>query len=213
VRVRTRQDDSGIRVAEVARDNSVFGRDRELALLCDFLDTSADGPASCYVVGEAGIGKTTLWQAAVAEARRRSFTVLTSRPTGGEFQLSFASLSDLFGGVLGDVEDELPAPRRSALRVALLLDEPEASPPDPRAIGLAVLSVLQRLSLRGPVLVAIDDAQWMDRPTADALHFALRRLAGGIVWPGRFRTARGRNFSSGVSAWERSSGSCGCASA
>jgi DNA-binding CsgD family transcriptional regulator len=175
--VRIRQDDAGIGEVEATPDNAVLGRERELALLRGFLDTSANGPASCYLVGEAGIGKTTLWQAAVADARGRTFEVLTSRPAGGELQLSFASLSDLFGAVLGKVEDELPAPRRSALRVALLLDEPEGAPPDPRAIGLAVLSVLQQLSLRSPVLVAIDDAQWLDRPTADALHFALRRLA------------------------------------
>ncbi len=165
-----------VRVA-AAPDNAVLGREKELAVLHAFLEASARGPASCCLVGEAGIGKTTLWQAAVADARARGFEVLASRPAGGELQLSFASLGDLLGPSLRAVEDELAPPQRSALRVALLLEEPPAAPPDPRAIGLAVLSVLQQLALRAPVLVAIDDAQWVDGPTADALHFALRRLA------------------------------------
>lgn len=172
----TRYEPRRVRVAETAPNGTVLGRETELAALRNLLVDAADGPASFCLEGEAGIGKTTVWQAAVAEARQRSFKVLASRPAGGELQLSFASLSDLLTNVLGEVEDELAAPQRRALRVALLLDDPGGSPPDPRAIGLGFLGVLRRLSLRGPVLVAIDDAQWLDRPTADVLHFALRRL-------------------------------------
>ena len=156
---------------------AVVGRDVELAALRSFLAAAAGSPASLFLEGEAGIGKTTVWQAAIAEARERSFQLLTSRPAGGELQLSFASLGDLLSDALGEVESELPAPQRRALRVAVLLDDPDGPPPDPRAIALAFLGVLRRLSLRSPVLVAIDDAQWLDRPTAGVLHFALRRLA------------------------------------
>lgn len=158
-----------------AVDATVVGRETELEALRSFLG-AVDRPASFFLKGEAGIGKTTIWQAAVANARQRSFRVLASRPAGSELQLSFASLGDLLAGALADVEDELPAPQRRALRIALLLDDPGGSPPDRRAIGLGILGVLSRLSLSSPVLVAIDDAQWLDRPTADALQFALRRL-------------------------------------
>jgi DNA-binding CsgD family transcriptional regulator len=158
-----------------AVDATVVGREPELAALRSFLG-EVDRPASLFLGGEAGIGKTTVWQAAVADARQRSFQVLSSRPAGSELQLSFASLGDLLAVALSDVEDELPAPQLRALRIAMLLDDPGRSPPDRRAIGLGILGVLRRLSLRSPVLVAIDDAQWLDRPTAGALHFALRRL-------------------------------------
>ncbi|HET7353093.1 MAG TPA: AAA family ATPase [Gaiellaceae bacterium] len=158
-----------------AADATVVGRETELAALRSFLG-EVEKPASFFLEGEAGIGKTTVWQAAVADAWQRSFQVLSSRPAGSELQLSFASLGDLLAGALAAVGDELPAPQRRALSVALLLDDPRGPPPDPRAIGLGVLGVLRRLSLRNPVLVAIDDAQWLDQPTAGALHFALRRL-------------------------------------
>ena len=156
---------------------AVVGRETEIAALRNFLE-DADGAAASFLLeGEAGIGKTTVWQAAVIEAERRSFQVLTARPTGSELQLSYASLGDLLEAALGDAGDELPAPQLRALRVALLLEDAQGSPPDPRAIGLGVLGLLRRLSLRDPVLVAIDDAQWLDRPTIGALLFALRRLA------------------------------------
>ena len=155
---------------------TVVGRETEMAALRSFLDVAAGGAAGFLLEGEAGIGKTTVWQAAVADAERRSFQILTSRPAGSELQLSYASLGDLLGGALADVGDELPGPQLRALRVALLLEDAQGSPPDPRAIGLCVLGLLRRLSLRNPVLVAIDDAQWLDRPTAGVLQFALRRL-------------------------------------
>lgn len=158
-----------------AVDATVVGRETELAALRSFLG-AVDKPASFFLEGDAGIGKTTVWQAAVADARQRSFQVLSSRPAGSELQLSFASLGDLLAVALADVADELPAPQLRALRIAMLLDDPGGSPPDRHAISLGVLGVLRRLSLRSPVLVAIDDAQWLDRPTAGALHFALRRL-------------------------------------
>ena len=158
-----------------AVDATVVGREAELEALWSFLG-AVDRPASFFLEGEAGIGKTTIWQAAVAAARQRSFRVLSSRPAGSELQLSFASLGDLLAVALEDVGDELPAPQLRALRIAMLLDDPGGSPPDRRAIGLGILGVLRRLSLRRPLLVAIDDAQWLDRPTADVLHFALRRL-------------------------------------
>jgi DNA-binding CsgD family transcriptional regulator len=78
--------------------------------------------------------------------------------------------------VLGDALDSLLPPRRRALQVALLLTEPGQTPPDPLAIGLAVHDLLEALAQQGPLLVAVDDVQWLDTASAGALEVALRRL-------------------------------------
>jgi DNA-binding CsgD family transcriptional regulator len=102
--------------------------------------------------------------------------VLVCRAAGGEVQLSFAALGDLLGDVLEETLPELPPPQRRALEVALLLEESRGPPPDQRAIALAVLSILRVLARSRPVLIAVDDIQWLDRPTEAVLEFALRRL-------------------------------------
>jgi DNA-binding CsgD family transcriptional regulator len=127
--------------------------------------------------GDAGIGKSTLWLQGVEHARVQGLRVLTSRPTEAERGLAHAGLGDLFeDGVLDAVLPSLSAPRRRALEIALLLDEPVADAVDPRALGLATRSTLQLLAEDGPVLVAVDDVQWFDDSSARALAFALRRL-------------------------------------
>src|SRR5205823_2995952 len=70
----------------------------------------------------------------------------------------------------------LPDPRRRALRVALLLEDPEDTPVDARSLDVALLSLLRELARDAPVLLAVDDVQWLDPPTASALQYALRRL-------------------------------------
>jgi DNA-binding CsgD family transcriptional regulator len=154
----------------------LIGRDDELSLLVRFLGSVAAGPRALLVEGEAGIGKTALWQAGLTRSRAVGQRTLACRPAGSEVKLSFAALGDLLAEVLEEALPALPVPQRRALQVALLLVEPEGEPPDQRAIGLAVLNVLRTLSTRGPLLVAIDDAQWLDEPSAAVLAFALRRL-------------------------------------
>lgn len=167
-----------VRLREVSRD--LVGRDEELGLLIDFLDTSTDRLAAFELEGEAGIGKSTVWRAGVDEARRRDFRVLVSQPAEAERGLAHAGLGDLFEGTLDVVLPALPAPRRRALEVALLLEEDEES--NPRALGVAIRSALEALSAERPVVVAIDDVQWLDRSSTGALAFALRRLGEHPVW-------------------------------
>ena len=128
------------------------------------------------LAGEAGIGKTILWKAGVEMAQRRSGCVLSCRGVEAEASLSFAGLSELFAPVLEEAVLSLAPPRRRALEVALLLVEPGEVTPDSHAIGLAVLDVLRVLAQRGPVVVALDDVQWLDKPSAAVLQLALRRL-------------------------------------
>ena len=154
----------------------VIGRDEEQASIQAFLDRVADGPGALVLSGEAGIGKTILWEAGVAEARGRFGRVLSCHGVEAEASLSYAGLSDLLADSLDDVASALPPPRRRALEIALLIAEPGDAPPDPHAIGLAVLDALRALADQGPLLVAIDDAQWLDLPSAAVLQIALRRL-------------------------------------
>jgi DNA-binding CsgD family transcriptional regulator len=155
---------------------TVIGRHEELALLEGLVERSASGAAALVLEGEVGIGKTTLWRAGVAAAEERSLRVLATRPAEAERNLAHAGLGDLLEGALDELLPSLPAPRRSALEVALLLTDPEGRPPDARAIGVAVLTGLRTLAEAKPVVIAVDDVQWLDASSAASLEFALRRL-------------------------------------
>ena len=155
---------------------AVIGRDEALGSIRAFLAAVERGPTALVLSGEAGIGKTILWEEGVAEAEQRFERVLTCRGIEAEAALSFSGLSDLLSDVVADVAPLLLPVRRRALEVALLLAEPGDDVPDARAIGVAFLDILRILAERGPVLVAIDDVQWLDSPSAGAIGLALRRL-------------------------------------
>jgi DNA-binding CsgD family transcriptional regulator len=157
----------------------VVGRDDELSQIESFLD-AGEALQACLIEGEAGIGKTTLWRAAVQAAEERGFRILAAQPGEREETLAFAALGDL----LRDAEDaleDLPLPQQRALRVALLLEDPGRRPPDQRAVAAALLGILRRLAEAAPLAVAVDDLQWLDRSTEAALEFAARRLRGARV--------------------------------
>ncbi|MBM2822659.1 MAG: ATPase,transcriptional regulator, luxR family [Thermoleophilia bacterium] len=154
----------------------VVGRDEELAAADHFLDAVPDGSRALVLEGEPGIGKTTVWRETVRRARGRGFLVLMSRPAQTESKLSFAGLGDLLTGVDDTTLDAIPAPQRNAVEIALLRREPSGPPPDERAIAVAVLSALRVAADVQPVVVAVDDAQWIDPPTAAVLEFVARRL-------------------------------------
>jgi tetratricopeptide (TPR) repeat protein len=155
---------------------TIVGRQTELASLDEFLARLEDGPRGLFLEGEAGIGKTRLWRAGIEVAQQHEFTVLSTRPGETEAKLGFAGLADLLGAVVGELLPELPPPQRRALQVALLLAETDTLPPDDRAVAAAFLGSLRLLAAAGPVLVAVDDVQWLDGASARALEFACRRL-------------------------------------
>src|SRR5206468_2468537 len=146
--------------------DEVIGREAELSVLGAFLDDVRGGPAALLLDGEAGVGKTTLWKEGLEAARQRSYRVLICQPVESEAKLSFAALGDLLGGVVEEGAASLPVPQARALDVALLRAEPEGAPPDNRAVSLAVLEVLRSLSRSAPVVLAVDDVQWLDAPTS-----------------------------------------------
>jgi DNA-binding CsgD family transcriptional regulator len=154
----------------------IIGRQRELGVAAEFAAGLERGPVGLVFAGEAGIGKTTIWQQAVDAARDSSVTVLSARPAEAEAGLGFAGLADLLGPVVDAVLPGLPGPQRHALAVALLMEEPGPRRLDQRAVCAATLSVLQTLTVAGSVLIAIDDLQWLDGPSARVLEFTARRL-------------------------------------
>ena len=164
----------------VARD-SVVGREAELDRIHAFLGRRDELPAGLVLEGQAGAGKTTLWRAGVDAAATSGYLVLACRAAGAEVQLSHGTLTDLLEPHLGSVLATLPKPQQRALEVALLLEDGGGSPPDRRAIAAGALNALRALAREQPVLVAIDDTQWVDQPSAEVLEFAMRRLGTAPV--------------------------------
>jgi predicted ATPase len=152
------------------------GREEDLGSLYAFIGDAGGGLPALVLEGEAGIGKSTLWLAGLEHARARGLRVLSSRPAEAERSLAHVGLGDLFADVLDDVLPALTAPKRRALEVALLREEASADPVDDRALAVTVHSVLQILGERAPILIAVDDVQWLDPSSSSALAFALRRL-------------------------------------
>ena len=155
---------------------AIIGRDRELAAIRAFLDAAGHGAVVLVLEGEAGIGKTVLWETGVGLARSRGVMTLETRPVATETQLAFSGLGDLFREPAAHVLSLLPMPQRHALAVALLLEEHQGTPPDARAVATAVVSAIRILARDVPVVIAVDDLQWLDPSSTHVVGFALRRL-------------------------------------
>ena len=153
----------------------IIGREPEFELVERFLEQLRDGPSALLLEGEAGTGKTTLWREAIARAEDRGCVVLRSQPGEAEATLSFAGLADLFGPVLDRALPALPPPQQRALEVALLRAESERKV-DRLALSLAALGALVELAQKECVVIAVDDLQWLDAPSAGVLGFILRRV-------------------------------------
>ena len=162
--------------AITARDTEILGREAELQTLDQFLIQVPAGPAAVDLEGDAGIGKTTLWKSACQGAATQGYRLLNARPAESEQHLPYAALSDLISPVRDDVSESLPGPQLHALDVALLRADSEGPPAEQRAIAAAVLTSIRALARQGPVVLAIDDEQWMDAPSSRVLRFAARRL-------------------------------------
>ncbi|ORA85635.1 hypothetical protein BST27_30610, partial [Mycobacterium intermedium] len=139
-----------------------------------FLARIEGGPAGLVFEGAAGIGKTTVWLETIRRATESSFCVLTARASAAEAKLSYAALADLLATLEPALFDQLPPVQRVALDRVLLRghDGPDT---DEHAAAAAFLSVLRLLAQQSPVLVAIDDLQWLDSPSRAVVAFAARR--------------------------------------
>ncbi|MFT3866069.1 MAG: AAA family ATPase [Solirubrobacterales bacterium] len=161
--------------------SSIVARDAELDAIERLLEKSIDSPSLLELEGEAGIGKTTVWTEACGRARAAGRTVLAARGAAAEVRLGYAALGDLLAGLDDEMLGTLPTPQRRALQAALLRGQATGPPSDPRAVATALWSVLDAIGAIGPVLLAVDDLQWLDPSSADALCFAVRRVTGPIA--------------------------------
>jgi DNA-binding NarL/FixJ family response regulator len=179
--------------------SSLVGRESELGAVETFL--SSERPRAVAIVGEPGIGKTTLWQAAVEQVRARGARVLIARPTESESRLAFAGLGDLLADVPDEIFARLPQPQRVGLDVALLRAA-SARPPERRVVGAGLLTLLRALAAESEVVCAIDDLQWLDASSAAVTEFALRRLGEERV-RGLFSVRAAELAQSSIAALER----------
>lgn len=180
------------RQAEAAATVSIFGRDDELRRVAGVLEELPNGAVGLLIEGEPGMGKTSVWSWARAKAAGR-YQVLSCRPAEAEAKFSYAAITDLLDRVVDNLLPLLAAPQRQALEVALLREAMPSPPLDPRAVASAVLGSLRVLARSGPLLLAIDDSQWLDPPSARVLEFAIRRLESepiGVIIVQRTRDDR-----------------------
>ena len=159
-------------------ERQLAGRDAERARIDALLADALAGRSGALVIqGEAGVGKTALLRYAIERAR--GLTVLRAQGVESESQLPFAALSDLVRPVVHRIE-AIPAPQAAAVQGALALGPPVER--DPFSICAATLSLLAAAAEDAPVLAVVDDAQWLDASSAQALLFAARRLgAEGVA--------------------------------
>src|SRR4051794_16062507 len=155
----------------------LLGRGRELERVDALLDGARGGSSGVLaVVGEAGIGKSTVLAHATEQAA--GMQVLRARGVQSEARIPFAGLFELLRPAL-DALDELPEPQAAALASALALRPGRAH--DRFAVGAGTLGLVAAYAEAAPVLIVVDDAHWLDGSSADALRFALRRLVADPV--------------------------------
>jgi DNA-binding CsgD family transcriptional regulator len=154
----------------------IVGREEELARLQSFLRDDLPHSAAVVLEGEAGIGKTTVFAHALRAAAELDVRPLFARPAEPDSELAFATLTDLLRPIAGEMAAGLPEPQRRAIAVALLEETDPRVGTDVRAVSAAVQTLLTVACEQRPLLIAIDDAQWIDPSSDRVLGFALRRL-------------------------------------
>src|SRR4051812_1719551 len=160
------------------------GRERERARIDRLLQEARAGKSGALLLhGEAGIGKTALMRWAIGQAT--GLRVLRARGIETESDIPFAGLAELVTPLLERLDD-IPDVQADALRGALALGP--ATPHDRFTVPAGLLSLLAVAAEEQPVLVAIDDVQWLDEPSLEAFLFAGRRLgAEGVAMLGALR--------------------------
>ena len=156
----------------------LIGRDQELRVLTGLIDQVTDGGAAVVVLGDPGVGKSSLLRAAADHGRAAGHQVLATTGIEAEAHLPFAGLHHLLRPVLSEA-GRLAARQREALSTAF--GTSEGPTPEPFMIALATLNLLADAAAERPVLMVIDDVQWLDPPTQDVVTFLARRVSGDPV--------------------------------
>ncbi len=159
----------------------VVGRMAELAAIERTLDEVGHGYGAMVICGDPGIGKTTVWRYGMAAARDRGYQLTRCRPAESERRLSFSGLADLMENVPENLLAALPELQRDALDAALLKRVPPQTGACRRAILTGVTAVIRHMADTCPVVIAVDDLQWLDASTAEVLAYLARRVTGAPV--------------------------------
>jgi DNA-binding CsgD family transcriptional regulator len=159
---------------------SVVSRPLEIRAVSKFLESAAHQPSALVIEGEPGIGKTTLWLSAVERARDNGCRVFSARVGRAESMLAYAAVADLLRDVDANILAGLPDVQRLAVDRVLLRASSEDHATDQRVVAAAFAAVFERLAADARVLIAIDDAQWLDRSSQDVISFAARRLRSPV---------------------------------
>jgi DNA-binding CsgD family transcriptional regulator len=175
-----------------------LSRSAELAALSDFMADATTQPSGLIIAGEAGIGKTTVWISGVDRARAQGFRVLSARAGQAESVLAYAAVADLLADVEEELLGELPDVQQVAVRRILMRAGGDGPETGPSVAAAALISVVEALARTTPVLVAIDDVQWLDSSSQAVIAFAARRLRGRV---GVLVTERTDLDDGGSSAW------------
>ncbi len=160
--------------------SGVIERPSEFRVVLKLLESADRQPSGLVIEGEAGIGKTTLWLTGVAQARDRGFRVFSARGAQSETMLAYAAVADLLTDVEPAELAALPDLQRLAVDRVLLRAGAEGPPTDESVVAAALADIVERLSAKTPVLVAIDDVQWLDSSSQAVIASAARRLAGRV---------------------------------
>ena len=168
-------------------DPPLLGRESELRAIDRFFERLGEGPALLAFEGDPGIGKTTLLRATVRRAREEGIRVLAAAGAVAESRLSYVALTDLLSEVGPERIAALPGPQLEALDAALLRAHPPSRSWSWEAVAAAVRSLMTGLLDEGPLVLVIDDIQWIDSSSARVIEFCTRRLGGefGIVFSRR----------------------------
>ena len=156
----------------------LIGRARERKALAGLLAEVGAHGAALVLRGQPGIGKSALLEETTRAATARGLLVLRTSGVQSEAGLAFAGLHQLLRPVLGYLEN-LPPRQRAALGAAF--GTADAASAEPFLTALAALQLLTEAAVRAPVLLAAEDAQWLDRPTAEVLAFIARRVESDPV--------------------------------
>jgi ATP/maltotriose-dependent transcriptional regulator MalT len=158
----------------------IVGRDAELEAIDRLLAADAR-PRALLLSGEPGMGKTLLWREAIERARQREHRVLQAQASEAESSLTFLAIHDLLADIGDAPLAALPQPQRRSLDIALRRAPPGDAAVDQGAVTIALLAIIRQLAAERPVLVGLDDIQWLDRSSDAALGGALRRLTSEPV--------------------------------
>jgi predicted ATPase len=176
--------------ADSGRTPGLRDREPERAVLNQFVAGVRTGEGKALVLrGEPGVGKTALLDELAGQAA--GCRVVRAAGVQSEMEFAFAGLHQLLAPMLNRAE-RLPAPQRDALRTAFGISA--GPPPDQFPVALAVLSLLAEVATDQPLVCVVDDEQWPDQASAQALGFVARRLAAdpvGLVFAGRWMPGSG----------------------